>query len=670
MGKGRIVKKRNILFFAIIVLAIVLFCFTVALPQKAEAFAEPDGYTPEITLESKRVYRGQTFLIEAELSGNEGLLDLYLSLSYNQDVMRLTNVERGDALSGLTFTMTNTDTNSGYGAVPFNMLWDGRTPDRSNGTLVKLTFESYVDAAVGTYPIILTYDPENTNKEYKDPIDVDIENGSVNLVSGDFFAAYYDWNGTQLFRKEYRNGQTPSYEGEIPVRQADKYYTYEFNGWKGIVSDEERTLKYQADYLLTPIKYQAFYYVDGIEEDSFDGVVTADDFWTAEEVDYGAYLENTYPTKPRHVFSGWFSDAECTVPFIETHMPARDISLYGFFVYDIRTTSIPKIQLRSTVDGDDVIVTADMVKNTGFNGMVLTLDYDRSALEFVGFEQKETFAGLQFDTTNTENGFDAEAFKFYFEHSENTYETGVFLELQFKIRKQATAGVYETTFLLGNTDATYINGVNGIRYTEIEVIGAQVPVGKIYHWEQQAEDTAEITVEAEFGLPADTVLKVDLVPESDHGIDEKKVVDAAGKNMELKAVYELTLMRIIGDTEIKTEPNGTLSVAIKLTPEQQRCEKLQFYFVNEDGEMVEYDFVREGDVLRFQTTKLGRWAIVGEKPVATGRMSDAAVMLITMPILLAIVTMAYALILLGKKKKEKENENEKQNDNEKEKIDV
>ena len=68
MGKGRIVKKRNLLFFAITVLAIVLFCFSVALPQEAEAFAEPDEYTPVITAESKRVYRGPTFVIEVELS--------------------------------------------------------------------------------------------------------------------------------------------------------------------------------------------------------------------------------------------------------------------------------------------------------------------------------------------------------------------------------------------------------------------------------------------------------------------------------------------------------------------------------------------------------------------------------------------------------------------------
>ena len=90
----------------------------------------------------------------------------------------------------------------------------------------------------------------------------------------------------------------------------------------------------------------------------------------------------------------------------------------------------------------------------------------------------------------------------------------------------------------------------------------------------------------------------------------------------------------------------------KLTPDQQKCDKLEFYYVDEERKMIEYDFERIGDTIRFETTKLGRWAIVGNEPFATGRLSDAAVTLITMPIMLAIVTMAYALILMGQRKNE------------------
>ena len=222
----------------ITVFLVLLICLSAMIPQgKTVAFAGPGEYTPVITVESKRVYRGQTFAIDVDLSGNEGLLDLYLILSYDKSVMKLTNVERGDALSELHFTGTNTDTSEGYAAVPFNMLWDGGPIDSSNGTIVTLIFESYASTPVGNYPITMTYDAANTNKGYQDPIAVDVRSGSVNIVTGDFWAAYYDWDGTELFRKEYRNGQTPSYEGEEPVRQADECYTYEFADWKTAIEE-------------------------------------------------------------------------------------------------------------------------------------------------------------------------------------------------------------------------------------------------------------------------------------------------------------------------------------------------------------------------------------------------------------------------------------------------
>ena len=193
--------------------------------EKAVAFAGSDEYTPVITVENKRAYCGQTFAVDVVLSGHEGLLDLYPTLFYDKNVMQLTGLERGDALSGLTFTATNTDTEEGYATVPFNMLWDGTTVDRSNGTIVTLIFEIYITTPAGNYPITLTYDVENTNKGYQDPIAVDVRNGTANLVTGDFWAAYYDWNGTELFRKEYRDGETPSYEGTTPARQADECYS-------------------------------------------------------------------------------------------------------------------------------------------------------------------------------------------------------------------------------------------------------------------------------------------------------------------------------------------------------------------------------------------------------------------------------------------------------------
>lgn len=612
-------------------------------------------YTPVVTVESKTVHRGQTFTIGVDLTDNEGLISLYLTLDYNSSAMKLVNVEQGVALSTLTFTNTNTQTELGYGILPFNMLWDGRNSDGTNGNILRLTFESFSTAEIGIYPITLTYDQANTNSDYGKPIAINIVNGSVNLIKGEYEAIYYDWDGTELYRKDYNADDVPSYVGDLPSRETDKCYSYEFIGWKGIVSEDIHVLKYQADYRLTPIVYQVFYYVDGVNEDSFDGIVTADDYYKALEVPYGTYLENTYPVKSRYVFSGWFKDDKCTIPFTENFMPAENLSLYGYFVYDIRTTSIPKIQMSMTENNDDTFtVNANMVVNTGFNGMVLTLNYDKSAMEFIGFEKGETFESLQFDTTNTESVFDTDEFKFYYEYSENTFETGVFLKLRFRRLSDATTGVYNVTFTLGNTDATYINGSFGIRYTDIEIIGAGVPIGKIYEWEKTAEDNAGINVKSEEGMPSDTIFQVALVPQSDYNIDNSDIKIVSGKDTQLMAVYRLRLVRIINGLEAEVEPEGTLTVEIKLTAVQQACKNLELYYINDMGEITRFESERDGDILRFKTDHLSLWAISGEINVVSGTMSGAAVMLITLPILLAIATMSYVLIIIGKNKKMKE----------------
>ena len=79
-----------------------------------------------------------------------------------------------------------------------------------------------------------------------------------------------------------------------------------------------------------------------------------------------------------------------------------------------------------------------------------------SIAQEIGFEKGETFDNLQFDTTNTESGLDVEEFKFYYEYSENTYETGVFLKLKFRLLSDAETGLYGVTFTLkNNNDATY-----------------------------------------------------------------------------------------------------------------------------------------------------------------------------------------------------------------------
>ena len=235
------------------------------------------------------------------------------------------------------------------------------------------------------------------------------------------------------------------------------------------MSDQPNVIKYKADYTLTPQIYQVFYYVDGA-------------YYKAEEIGYGANLDEAPRKAGEYIFSGWFLDEGYSEPFIETTMPARDLVLYGYFDFDVRRAPIPKVKLSYSEESNDVVsVYADMIINPGFSGMTLTLNYDKSAMRFIGFEKGATFKDLQFDKTETDGGLDVDEFKFYYEHSENTYETGVFLILKFKLLRDAEVGLYGVTFTLNNSnDATYrIGNSSDIKYTAIEFVGAYIPVGGV-----------------------------------------------------------------------------------------------------------------------------------------------------------------------------------------------
>ena len=127
MDKDRISLQLNKIF-VLAFFAIACLIMFVMSTDVISAIAHAD-YTPKVTVENKTVHRGQTFTIDVDLTNNEGLIALYLTLDYESSVMKLVNVEQGNALSSLTFTNTNTQTVLGYGILPFNMLWDGRKSD-------------------------------------------------------------------------------------------------------------------------------------------------------------------------------------------------------------------------------------------------------------------------------------------------------------------------------------------------------------------------------------------------------------------------------------------------------------------------------------------------------------------------------------------------------------
>ena len=61
------------------------------------------------------------------------------------------------------------------------------------------------------------------------------------------------------------------------------------------------------------------------------------------------------------------------------------------------------------------------------------------------------------------------------------------------------------------TDAVYINEFGDISYTKLNIIGANIPIGEIFYWNEEIEDVVDIAVSCPQGMPADTVLRIEVV---------------------------------------------------------------------------------------------------------------------------------------------------------------
>lgn len=631
------VRLRNLSRIILFVLSVLLLTF-IGLKPNYSVLAE-ESSLPCITVENKTVHRGQTFEVEVNLEENPGLLALKIQLDYNKDVMSLVGFERGNALPAHTFTTTNIETSEGYLIDDFNFLWDATKQDKSTGTLVKLIFESKISAPVGDYPINITYDKQNTTSDYGKQIDVNITNGTVTLTTGAFKVVYKNYDGTILQERDYNSGAVPSYTGPKPTRPTDDKYAYKFVGWKGAVSNEANTICYVADYSLIPQEYQVIFYVDG-------------EYFSADIYAYNEFIDLTIaPKKKNHNFSGWYLDENFTQKVSAYKMPAYDIVLYGYLKYNIREDNVPEIDLSLTkIETNVAYIDVNVSNNSGLSGLVLTLSYNRDALEFIGFDRGDIFNDLQFDITNTENGYNSDPFKFYWESVSNTYETGKLLTLKFKIKEDAQAGLYNVTFNYNEeSDATYFAEDNELWYTKLNIKEAKVPIGTINHWQEETDSGIIIDVTTSDGHSPETILEIKRVTEKIQP-EEGIVKNAAGNGMEVKDIYSIKLL--LNGEEV--EPVGTITVKIQLTTDQQQCRTIKVFNIAENNEMVEYASEVEDGFVIFETEHLSNWAIVGNAQVYTSLQTptNASILIISLSLLI-IAIMGLVLILKAKLRKKK-----------------
>ena len=632
----------------------VLFAFVLICALCVPSLALAEGEPVQISLGEKTVHRGQTFSMDVNVTENSGLVSLKLLVDYDPAAMTLIGVKRGTGLSSMTMTTSNVNTALGYKVRPFVIFFDAVAPCAETGSIAELVFETNIEASVGDYEVSVTYDAENTNSDYQQPVAVGIQGGTVHLIAGEFLAKYVDWDGSVLFEKDYNDGEAPAYVGADPTRTADNCYSYAFAGWQGDVSENVNVLQYKATYTATPQVYSVVYYVDGYT-DAPNEVFDEADYYFAEQKAYGESVNLDYvPKRQNYTFVGWFADEAFSQPIVGLTMPPRDIRVYGYMRYNVRVADLPKIRMTySELSEGEIQVDVQMTYNPGINGLVLTLDYDRESVSFARFTRGTALSEMQFATTNIAGGLDQEGFKFYWESAANSTETGLMLSMVFDVTRSDT-GIYPVTFTYDETtDATYLNGVGEIWYTRLDIVGTSLPVGERYHWNEPVGDIT-IDVTSTDGKPLDVELQVEI---ANVKIADESITKLQNQNLEIKNMYSINLVR---DGEVVTSDTD-LRIAIGLTRAELESQHLSLCYVDSNGKLVEYDFSVEDDAAVFSMRNIEYWVLVGDasarEAVVGNVWTPAAIRTVLIPSLLSFAVLAYAILLLAKNKKYKENMN-------------
>ncbi len=158
---------------------------------------------------------GETVRIPVVLDQNPGLIAARLKLSYDADVLTLTDVTDGGILGESIF-------GAELSAQPYIMVWENGLAASNfieTGTLVTLTFRVHEDAAQGSTPITITYDPEEVYNVNMVNVELSVSQGEVtvekpaSVASGvsDSLIWELDQDGTLTFSG---TGQMKNYESK------------------------------------------------------------------------------------------------------------------------------------------------------------------------------------------------------------------------------------------------------------------------------------------------------------------------------------------------------------------------------------------------------------------------------------------------------------------------
>lgn len=151
------------------------FTLETEIDERMEQAIQRDN--PTIIVSNVMAKPGDKVTVTASIVNNPGILGMSMMLSYDDRIMKLINVENGEAVRAV-LNMSNS--NSFENGCVF--LWDGEniTLDQiHDGDILVLEFQVAENAPAGKTPILLTSDEGGTVNNDLQVLDVTIENGFI-----------------------------------------------------------------------------------------------------------------------------------------------------------------------------------------------------------------------------------------------------------------------------------------------------------------------------------------------------------------------------------------------------------------------------------------------------------------------------------------------------------
>ncbi|WP_288619166.1 cohesin domain-containing protein [uncultured Eubacterium sp.] len=179
-------KKRKVLGIVICIIAVV--CGVMGIRTHMDKNTEQDTSwleqiaqdgIPTVAVSNTDAKAGQKVKVPVYVVSNPGILGMTLSLSYDESIMQLVNVQEGEAFKDVLDMNYSKQLKSGC-----TFLWDGEditTDQILDGKILILEFKILKSAPVGKSPIVLLCDTDGVVDRDIQPIDLRLENGSVTI---------------------------------------------------------------------------------------------------------------------------------------------------------------------------------------------------------------------------------------------------------------------------------------------------------------------------------------------------------------------------------------------------------------------------------------------------------------------------------------------------------